>query len=305
MWTYNNLLTKSKLYFLKALDHEQPDSSEVPLWSFIGLELLGWATLSKISPALLADPNEGTHLLYALGFPSKTAPKSIPVKTVFHRCMTVVPEFTQKEYDLCMSWMNFRNEELHTGSLHLESLDSSTWMPELFRIVGILLNSNGETLQKFVGNAHLPMIEKMINSLSADITKDLHKKIAQAKTKFNALPVEVRLEKIKQSAGLRDKDWQNKTRGQDIKCPACEGNARILGHLVRSTTPKDEYGELIQDDVLLPVKLHCYSCTLNLDGYEYLRVLGHGATFTKRDYLNPKEYYNIEDSYPEPEYGND
>ena len=83
MWDYESIYNKAKYFVRKGLDHEEPESTEIPLWCILSLELLARATLSRINPALLADPRDGNNILSALGFPGKTAPVSVPAKTVF------------------------------------------------------------------------------------------------------------------------------------------------------------------------------------------------------------------------------
>ena len=68
MWDFQSLYTKSKAYVRKGLEHEDPDSPEIPLWCILALELLARAALSKVNPALLADPKDDINGSVCLRF---------------------------------------------------------------------------------------------------------------------------------------------------------------------------------------------------------------------------------------------
>ncbi|HBM90010.1 MAG: hypothetical protein P1U69_02075 [Parvibaculaceae bacterium] len=308
MWDFELLFEKSKLYARKGLDHNEPDSSEVPLWCILSLELLARAALAKKNVALLADPSSGDNILYACGFPGKKAPKSIPGKTVFHRCVVICEGFTERDYNLCLEWLNWRNEELHTGALPLEQLKTGDWLAEFYRVAGILLAYIGQSFETFLGQENAKVAEEMRSSLSDQKRNEAYALISEKKKDFNALCIDEKLSKIKLANELRAGDWKVRARAKDINCPACEGSAVVLGSHVRSTQPQDDEGELVQRDVWLPVKLLCYSCGLQLTEHAQLHGIGEGHQFSTTDYLDPKEYYQIEfdpADYYEPDYGND
>lgn len=123
MWSYDALYAKSKVFVLRGLGHDPPDSSEASLWLILALELLAKATLAKINPALLAaSDRDGVNILYACGIapPPKRTPISIATKEVYQRCIVVCKEFNKTEQNLCSKWAGWRNEELHSGGEVLE-----------------------------------------------------------------------------------------------------------------------------------------------------------------------------------------
>lgn len=294
MWDFDSLYNKSKLFVRKGLEHEDPDSPEIPLWCILALELLGRAVLSRVSPALLADPKDGVNVLFACGFPSKKAPISIPAKTVFHRCVVICEDFSQDDYERCMEWLKWRNEEFHTGSLPFEGLKTSTWLPDFFRICTILVKFLGINLEEYVGAEHSAMAKERVESLSRQAQEDARLEVSRKKAEFQALGVEERLEKIKQGTAKAKTAWQIRAQGKEVTCPSCEGVALVVGGLIRSTTPKDSEGELIQEDVWLPSALVCFCCELRLKGHAHVATLGFGDQFVTTDVLDPKEYYEIE-----------
>src|SRR5450759_2075672 len=120
-WERESLLTKAKLFFERAFN-ESRDEPLFGLWCSLGLELLGRAALSSVSPTLLAEPsNDHKYLLHALNHGSERIPRrSITSSLVFTLCKTLFPQFTEDDLKLANSLINRRNEELHTGSAAFE-----------------------------------------------------------------------------------------------------------------------------------------------------------------------------------------
>ena len=308
MWDYDSLYKKAKVYVRKALEHEQPTSEEVPLWSVLALELLARATLSSIHPALLADPRDGASLLHACGYPSKKAPTSAPARTVFHRCVVICGEFTEQDYNKCLEWLNWRNEELHTGELPFEQLKTGSWLPDFFRICTTLLHANQSSLEDFVGPEHAKMATDMISALSAQKRSEAFDAVKKKRAEFQNRQVEERLERIRDGKEQIKDQYRLRARGKEIVCPSCEGPALVVGDLIRSTTPRDDEGEFVQDDVWLPAGLRCWCCGLKLVEHAHVSALGFGDQFVTQDILDPKEYYEIQfdpSDYYEPDYGNE
>ena len=308
MWNYDSLYKKAKFFVRKGLEHEEPHSTEVPLWCILSLELLARATLSRVNTALLAELRDEMSILTACGFPSKKAPSSVTAKGAFHRCVVVCEDFSEEDYKRCIEWLNWRNEELHTGSLPFDELKTSEWLPDFFRICNILLEKNETNLENFLGIKNSGTAEKMIESLSHQKRAYAHAEVKEKKAKFDALSVEDRLERIKQGSAKAKTPGSLRARSKEITCPSCEGVALVVGNLIRSTTPRDHKGQLVQDDIWLPTVLGCYCCGLKLDGHAYVSALGFGDQFLTKDVLDPKDYYEIEfapyDSY-EPDYYNE
>ena len=294
MWDHESLYKKAKFFVRRGLDHEIPDSPEVSLWCIFALELLARATLSRINPALLADPKEGGNILSACGFPTKKAPLSIPAKTAFHRCTVVCKEFSAQDYEKCMEWSNWRNEELHTGALPFEELRTSTWVPYFFKICEILLKENETTLEDFLGQEHATTAKKIMEALSAQVKKDAFELVKKQRAGFSELAVAERLAQITTGIEKVETYTSRHPKYKEVKCPSCEGKAVILGALVRSTVPKADEGNLSQEDVWLPTDLACPCCSLKVKGHAFVAALGLGDQFVTTDILDPQEYYQIE-----------
>lgn len=108
------MFNKAAAYFQRAATFDR-ESIEYPLFLTLGFELLGRSALARTHPALLADPSAGENLLFAFGFQRTARPKSVPIKTVFHRLTVVLPNWSQEDYKFATSIMDARNAELHSA----------------------------------------------------------------------------------------------------------------------------------------------------------------------------------------------
>ena len=295
MWSHTNLWEKSKEYIERALDLDDRTSHLFPFWCTLSLELLTRASLSKIHPALLADTHQnGDSVLYACGIAGIKSPKSIPTKIVLLRCKQIIEKFTEKDMKFCVMLTQKRNEELHSGGQPFDNMNYSDWLPEYYRILKILIEFNEKNLVDFLGTNEASVANKMIDALLGDKKKEAFELIKKQAINFKKLPVAERLGKIQASRNLRMQDYGTLATSKNIECPSCEGSARIIGELIRSSVPKEEDSELIQEDLYLPKKLQCYSCGLIIDGYNYLHGVGLGSTYKKKDILDPVEYFDID-----------
>ena len=97
IWDSERYWQKSKAYMQIATQGER-GSWERSFWRALGLEFLLRAALTKIHPALNADPqNEGLNLLYAFGIPVKGEPRSIPIHAVTARLERIIERFQKPQ----------------------------------------------------------------------------------------------------------------------------------------------------------------------------------------------------------------
>ena len=140
-WSFDALLDKAVVTAKRAFEGESRDSELFAFWATIALEFLGRAVLAKIHPSLLADPQKPDSVLYANGIVgSGPNVKSITAKTVFARCMIVVPDFIDTDFAFCMMLMNRRNEELHCGVPGFEDLRLEKWLADYYKVTKKLLS---------------------------------------------------------------------------------------------------------------------------------------------------------------------
>ena len=302
MWDYNSLYEKAKDYVRKGLEHQEPSSTEVPLWCILSLELLARATLSNINSALLADLINEDSLLSTCGISTKKAPTSAPANVVFSRCMAVCEDFFDEDYKRCMAWLNWRNEELHTGKSPFKELPPTSWQPDYFRICTALLKNNNTKLADFVGKEQAKVATRMIESLSQEKKNEARDKVSEAKRLFDISDGEQRGEKLKEGSAKAKRMSAQTAQYSDKKCPSCGGSAVLVSDLIRSTTPIDSGSDLVQDDVWLPIGLRCFCCDLRLGGHAYVSTMGLGDQFVTTDILDPMDYYEIEPERYEEEW---
>jgi hypothetical protein len=282
-WTHDGLWQKTKVYVKRTFDLDR-DSPLFPFWAILSLEMLARAALAKVHPVLLADPTGGENILYACGFPSPKAPKSIPAKTVFSRCQKVVADFTEEEFKICMTLVDRRNQELHTGAASFEDFPTTIWLADFFRISELLLRSQGLELSDLFDEDEAKAAQVMIEASRNKARKKASDQIAAAKRTFQALPEQER-NNLRGSASAKAKQAR-RLFGKLISCPACDSEAVITGENVRSTEPRLEEGLIIQETVMIPTLLRCFSCQLELNGHSLLHGAQLGGQYTVRKELD-------------------
>lgn len=296
VWDQHELWQKAKLFADRAFQADR-DGSDFPLWAILALELLARAALAHVHPALLADPQKGGNLLYAFGFGTVSAPKSVPARTVFSRCKDVIPLFADRQEKQCLALVERRNAELHSGELAFEQYGTASWLADYFATCEILADFQGRTLQELFGPDEAPAAREMIDDVAMTARDTVSSKIATAKATFEALPDDERAARLRRQAP--------ETSGVAYKvrpCPACGGHALVLGKVVRAEEPKTEDGTLFRIVHILPTALVCEACGLMLEDHGELHAADLGGQGTVKETLDPMEHFSF---YEEPDYGND
>lgn len=296
VWDEQALWSKAKLFAARAIQAER-DGSEFPLWAILALELLARATLAHVHPALLADPQvKGANLLYAFGYGSVSAPKSVPAKTVFARCKEIVPLFTDKQERHCLTLVERRNAELHSGELAFEQFATSTWLAEYFATCKILVDFQAKTLEELFGPEEAEAANEMIEEVATTLLATVKAKIAVAEAAFLALDDDERTARLQRTP--QRSDVANTVR----PCPACGGHAIVLGKIVRAEEPRTVDSTLFRTIHVLPTMLICEACQLMLQDHGELHAADLGGQYTVTETLDPTEHFSF---YEEPDYGND
>lgn len=284
-WTYDALWQKAKLYVDRALEEERNDPL-FPFWATLALELLARATLAKIHPALLAEPD---CLLFAFGYDTGVKPKSLMAKTIFCRCRKVVPGFGDEELKKCMTMIDRRNEELHTGVLAFESLPTQLWLAEYYRISNLLLSFQQRSLTDFLGAQEASAAEQMIGAAQQEVIKEVIAAIGTSKSTFEALDAEEKAAG-RRAASVRFQDCSDQTK-TSYRCPACGENGLIVGEQVRAGEQRLRDGLMYRELAFLPTKFSCYCCGLQFEGHALLHAAGMGGQYSIIQTNDPVEYY--------------
>ena len=213
IWLEDALLRKARVYVERASSVEAGTGLEA-LWSLVALEFLARAAVARIHPALLADPQDGVHLLYAFGYGEPRPPKSVPIATVFRRCQIVVPLFTEQLREDGIGLMNLRNEELHSGGLVLETLGSSSWQPQYYTICQVLLDHLDLELDDFFPDERASAAQTILDGLAEDLESTVKQRIADTARWFRELDQSDQDER-------RERQRPTRFREQRVACPAC------------------------------------------------------------------------------------
>lgn len=302
-WVQHDLLAKARLFVDRAYEADRT-SALFPFWSVLALEFIGRAALAHVHPALLADPQQGENLLHAFGFHTEN-PRSIPVKTVYVRCQTVVPRYTQREYEFCMSLTFLRNEELHSGNPAFEDLPTSQWLARFYRVCGILLEHQGLELSDLLPADEVETALRMLAVDEETLRSEVFEAIGRAQADFHSTDAEVR-ETLLAKAAVEARDIRSRE-GVVGTCPACTGPGVIEGEQVSVSETRLQDGVLYWETVILPTEFKCLVCKLTLSTYERLEVGSLGGQYTIEHWTDPVEYYGQQaiEAYMEPDYGND
>jgi hypothetical protein len=293
-WSKEALLTKSQRYAEEMLSHDR-DDWRFGILSSLALELLARSALAHVSPALLADPKEWSHLYYALGNAPKTnkfVAKSIDVSAVFSRLRELLPKFDVRLEGQCVMHLSRRNDELHSGNTPFDSVGTSDWLPGYYEACAVLLSSIDESLETFLGFDEAKIAAAMIAAATDESAKAVVKRVQACKTLWDALAPEERLLKSTQ-ASL----WASRRAGHGAKCPACNSSALLNGTAVAPPVPRLKDGKIVETQTFLPSKFECIACGLKVSGLAELHACKLGDAFKATFSYEPSEYYRPEDEF--------
>lgn len=325
-WTYDALYVKAQIYLERAFMVDR-NSSLFPFWASLGLEMIGRATLSFIHPALISDPREGNNILHAFGFgSSKEPPKTIGAKTIFLRLQAIIPEFSPLDEKFCQSFINMRNEELHTGTPIFEDLSTNIWLTKFYKSIKIFLTFQGKTLEDLIGKQEAEIADHMISEFKDELITKVNEKIKKYRDVFKDIDTDEQTQKIESSPKiigevvLKEKLYG---KSKKVKCPSCDNDALLIGKFISQSEPRVDVDVIKVSNNILPIELKCFVCGLKIIGNGELSVANYGGQFAIEDNIDPVEYYGIEydpieelksrgysfddlvGDFPEFEYGND
>lgn len=275
-YDHEALWTKAKLFINRATDPGDTSFDERALWAALALELLGKAALARVSPALIAVPNEeGVNLLIASGLVQGTARfVSIPAKTLVLRCSRAFKPFNEKH---AMAIVNARNEYLHGARPGFTDLPEEAWWPRYWAQAVILVNAMDREIEDFVGRKHTATVEASLAKNAKNIEHRVEMRISRAKQRLA----------LHESGTLPAKLAEEWSRPADLSagfvystthtCPACEGQGLLEGDEVIDAEPHYEQDghdvDAWMDLTIAADRFTCENCRLVLD-YELLDQAG-------------------------------
>lgn len=303
MWSQKTLWKKTVLYIQRSSSTNRDDQL-FPFWRFLALEFLARAAISNVHPSLLADGKDSKNILFACGHKLQGNPKQISITEVLNLCQIVIKNFTEEDKKLCMSWIDLRNKELHTGDSAFLDFKSSTWLAQYYKVTKVLCKSQKKDLKDLLGTDEAKTAEKMISALESNVKKEVMDAISRAKIFFQNLKpkeVETHVKEAIQEGQVRSLMSRTKKLHD---CPSCGHKGIMEGEIVFVGDTYLDNQTLLSDITVLPTKFTCHVCRLNLLGLDRLHAAGIGGQYSIKTVEDPVEYFQIEQDYyePEPEY---
>ena len=276
MWSETNLWKKGMLYIQRAHEADR-DSSLYPFWMTLALEFIARAALSKISPVLNADPRQEDNIFYGLGIESSESPKTIPLHTVYSRCVRLVEGFESSHRNFCDFLGIQRNTELHTGGLPFENLKLNEWLKEYYEVVEILCTHLGRDLEDLFGEEEAEAARELLKASAQGLESSVKSTIAAHKRVFEGKGNE-------EKDALRNEAWVKSHVGDEtstsVSCPACLCENAIKGREIARSRPYYEDDQLFEDVTILSQSYFCNACGLNLPTLAHLQIAGLEPQFT-------------------------
>ncbi|MGW1478433.1 hypothetical protein ACWCQF_08595 [Streptomyces rubiginosohelvolus] len=304
------LWIKAKLFINRAMDDDFRSFDEQALWAALALELLAKASLARVSPLLIAEPNEdGRNVLIASGLLKGDARfTSVRAKTLMARCHKAFKPFDETE---AMKIINGRNEYLHSSGAGFMAIPPHAWWPRYWAQAAILVTALDRDIEELVGDARELTVTKYLEQNAKNLEQRTEALIERAKQRRQqyldgTLPAKVAAEwKTGQylSASM--------SHSEAATCPACGGVGLIEGDEVMNTEvhypPFASYGDEeadshYLDDVSVTLTIgadhfSCSACQLVLNNYDLIEQAGMDTEFDADG--------DVDDILAEPEYGND
>jgi hypothetical protein len=277
---YESLWNKSRRFVRTALAARDEGRFDDFCFSCaVSLELLGKAMLSRVHPALVADPRHADSLFLACGKVFTQDPKTILAGTVFERISKLSREFDQTQVKFCMQMAGRRNADLHSGELPFEGLDPNSWAAHFWRAAKLMLDIHTVTLVDWVGDAEAARAVDLLNAAATVLDQAIDARIERCRREFSEAhqtPAGIRRIREQATGGRLVRMTEFGSYVGDIfqqeTCPACGCD----GLLSADKWAEDE-GEIDEESGLEHVTVHytslafrCGVCQLKLSGHDEL-----------------------------------
>ena len=273
MWSEEEYWSKAKLYVRRAQSAEA-DEGLYPFWLSLALEFIARAALSKVNPVLNADPQQIENVYFALGLGNVGSPKTVPLHSVFVRCVTIVDGFEDSHRKFCDFLGVQRNEELHTGALPFEDLKLQKWLPDYYEVLDILCRHLERDLAELLGCGEAEAARDLLKATAKGLKATVKRSIAAHKRVFEVKPEEERQE-LESDAWVRAMAAKASTQFADlVNCPSCSSSGLLRGRPLRKTKPEYEDGLLVEEVTCRSESFSCQACGLKLASVSHLHWSG-------------------------------
>ncbi|WP_082171595.1 hypothetical protein [Methylobacterium indicum] len=289
IWDSETILIKAQRYVEEMLKCDR-DDWKFAFWSSLTIELLARAVLAKVSPTLLADPEDWNNLYHALGYTPtapKFSPKSISISDVLNRIRDIHPDkFEDDLRKWCAGHTGKRNAELHSGEMPFEGLKSSTWLPSFYRACSSLMSCLGKDLADLIGQREAKLAEKLIAAAKDQAAKAVAGLIKSHKTVWDGKGSKEK-KKLEEQAEV----WAGRYDGHVVDCPSCNSKSLLTGEPISIPTKTIEEDTIKETQQYIPSKFECVACGLKIVGLPQLTACSLSDTYKKTSYYDAAEYY--------------
>lgn len=313
------LYAKSQVYISRGLRAKSSGhTDEYQLWASLALELLSKAALSRIHPALVADPNHFNSLFAACGRQITPDIKTIAAHTVFSRLPHLTKEFDSKYQVFCEQIAIRRNSELHSGDSPFSGMRPDVWEMEFWGAIEVILKCQDRNLESWLPSEEVKTSAEIVEKAKEALDWAVKNRVSRAREAF-----ESKVKNSKDRAVVieksESKDWREIAGKEAVShfddferypCPSCGGSGFLAGQfwseeIVASHNgwaeqdEYDSYSEPPWEEVEATYLIQwfiCPVCKLQLHGSRENRAAGIPEEFKKTE--NRIQEF-------EPDYGND
>lgn len=303
-WDADAFWLKARMFINRAMDADR-EFEEQAFWASVSLELLGKAALVRISPMLIAHPDDdGRSILIASGAVDYAGSfGSIQAKAVWSRCARTFRTFNEVEAKKIAAG---RNEYIHSTGVGFDSIPQAQWWPRYWAQAFILIEHLDHTIADFVGSVRSVQVEAHL----AANKQYLERRLATLLQRANSLLSRHRSGAL---SSRLEAEWKLFASSyykysESRECPACGSDGQVGGEEVveshveyptfYNSDPEDPFDDprSITLDIA-PYEFRCPVCHLVLDEPELLEEAGLDDLFQAEG--------DPEDFYDEPEYENE
>ena len=278
MWSEQDYWSKGQLYVRRA-QLAEADEGLYAFWMSLAMEFIARAALSKVSPVLNADPNQVDNIYFALGVGEVGRPKTVPLHSVFTRCIAVVDGFEEPHRKFCDFLGVQRNEELHTGSLSFENLKLQEWLQNYYEVVEILCRHLEHDLDDLLGTDEAEAARELLKVSAEGLQSSVKQSIAAHKRVFDGKSEEQRQQLINEARGRSESARKSADIANIVDCPSCASSGVGTGRSIRRSRPYYDDDYLFEDVIGLTESFSCHACGLNLPSVSHVRWSGLEPNF--------------------------
>jgi len=301
-WDSDALWLKARLFIHRATDPDR-EFEEQAFWAASALELLGKAALVRISPTLIANPDDdGRSIVLASGAVDYAGTfGGVQAKAIWARCARIFRTFNEAEAKKIAAG---RNEYIHSTGIGFDAIPQAQWWPRYWAQAFILIEHLDQNIYDFVGPTRATAVEGYLQANKKYLEMRLATLIERATSLLNRHRAGSLSARLEAEWALFSPTYYKYTEPRE--CPACGSDGVTGGDEVVET--RTQYGavydredpffdpRIVTVDVA-PEHFVCPNCHLVLDEIELLEQAGLDDLIQAEG--DPEAYYD------EPEYENE